>query len=209
MREIDLIAIHNQFFTDHGFSWNTNSLHFEKSFSYGKQVIFIHYTKYPESNYLEYNLGIRIDQVEHLIHEFLPSLRDYSSRSITMIQTLNKIGKELPKRFTIENDWELSEAIMKVDSFFVSTGFKWLDTMINPVNLERAFEDQKNNSFKTQNFVYNAFRATALCKLFNPKYYPEIRSSFLNQVKQMDMTPFTLASFLRFLDHLDQLKQLH
>ncbi|MFT6895553.1 MAG: hypothetical protein ACJAWX_003176, partial [Algoriphagus sp.] len=139
MREINLISINNQFFTDNGFSLNKEFLHFEKYYPHGKQAIFIHYTKYPESNFLEYNLGIRIDQVEQLIHRFLPSLNSYSDRSMTMVQTLNKIGKELPKRFTIENDWELSEAIMTVDSFFVNTGFEWLDKMMNPVNLEQAF----------------------------------------------------------------------
>jgi hypothetical protein len=207
MREINLISIHSQFFTDNGFSLNEEFLHFEKHCPHGKQVIFIHYTQYPESNFLEDNLGIRIDQVEHLIHRFLPSISNYSDRSITMIQTLNKIGKELPKRFTIENDWELSEAIMKVDSFFVSTGFEWLDKMMNPVTLERAFVDQKNNSFKTQNFVYNAFRATALCKLYNPDGYSEVRENFLNQIEQKEMTPYTIASYLQFLNHLDNLKQ--
>lgn len=207
MRDLNLISIHNQFFTDNGFSLNEDFLHFEKFFPHGKQVIFIHYSEYPGTNYLEYNLGIRIDQVEELIHKFLPTLSDYSERSITMIQTLNKIGKELPRRFAIENDWELSEAIMKVDSFFVSVGFEWLNQMMNPLNLERAFLDQKNNSFKTQNFVYNAFRATALCRLYNPKDYSTVRGSFLKQVEQKEMTPFTLGSYLQFLDHLDHLEQ--
>jgi hypothetical protein len=121
-----------------------------------------------------------------------------------MVQTLNKIGKELPKRFTIENDWELSEAIMKVDSFFVTKGFEWLDKMMNPVNLERAFLEQKNNSFKTQNFIYNAFRATALSRIFNPIDYPEVRENFLKQIQNSSMTPFTIASYLQFLDYLDQ-----
>jgi hypothetical protein len=77
--------------------------------------------------------------------------------------------------------------------------------MINPLNLERAFVEQRNNSFKTQNFVYNAFRATALSKIYNPKDYPEVRKSFLRQIQEKDMTPFTLASFLQFLDYLDNL----
>jgi len=204
MREVNLISIHNQFFTDNGFQLNKDYLYFEKPGPDGKQVIFIHYTEYPDSNFLEYNLGIRIDQVERMIHRFLPSLSDYSDRSITLIQTLNKIGKELPKRFTISNDLELSEAIMQVDSFFVSNGFKWLEEMMNPIHLERAFFEQKNKSFKTQNFVYNAFRATALSKLYNPIDYPEVRSSFLRQIHESDMTPFTIGSYLQFLDYLDQ-----
>lgn len=204
MREAKLISIHSELFTYNGFEINKDNLHFEKHCPHGKQVIFIHYTEYPESNFLEYNLGIRIDQVEKMIHRYLPSLGDYSDQSITMVQTLNKIGKELPKRFTIENNWELSEAIMRVDSFFVSKGFEWLDYMMNPVNLERAFLEQKNNSFKTQNFIYNAFRATALSKIFNPVDYPEVRDSFLKQIQNSSITPFTIASYLQFLDYLDR-----
>ncbi|WP_075351430.1 hypothetical protein [Algoriphagus marinus] len=205
MRKIDLVSIHDLFFKDFGFKFIESLMLFEKDFPHGKQVIFVHYTDYSDQSFLEYNLGVRIDKVEMIIHKFLPTLKDYAERSITMIQTLNKIGKKLPKRFTIENDWELSEAIMKTESFFVTDGFKWLDEMINPLNLERAFVEQRNNSFKTQNFVYNAFRATALCKIYNPKDYPEVRKSFLMQIREKDMTPFTLASFLQFLDYLDNL----
>lgn len=51
MREIDLISVHNQFFTDNGFSLNKEFSFFEKHYPHGKQTIFIHYTKYPESNF--------------------------------------------------------------------------------------------------------------------------------------------------------------
>ena len=205
MSKVDLISLHNQLFTDHGFQLNKKFHYYEKSFDLGSQVIFIHYTEYPESNILEYNLGVRIDQVEQMIHQFLPSLKDYSDRSITLIQTLNKIGKELPKRFSIANDWELSEAIMKVESFFVSTGFNWLNDMMDPIKLNRAFLEQKNNSFKTQNFIYNTFRATAISRIFNPSDHPVVRERFLNQIHESNKTPFSIASYLQFLDFLDQI----
>jgi hypothetical protein len=206
MRKVNLVAIHNQFFRDFGFKFNESLLLYEKDFPVGKQVVFIHYTEYPDSNFLEYNLGVRIDQVEMLIHKFLPTLNDYADRSITMIQTLNKIGKELPRRFVIENDWDLSEVIHRMEKFFVTCGFYWMDEMINPLKLERAFVEQKNNSFKTQNFVYNAFRATALSKIYNPIHYSEVRESFLRQIQETNMTPFTIASYLQFLDYLDHLE---
>jgi hypothetical protein len=205
MRKVDLLAIHNQFFRDFEFKLNESLLLYEKDFPVGKQVVFIHYTEYPDSNILEYNLGVRIDQVEMLIHKFIPTLDDYAARSITMIQTLDKIEKELPKRFVIKNDWELSEVIQRMEKFFVTSGFYWMDVMINPLKLERAFMEQKDNSFKTQNFVYNAFRATALSKIYNPVDYPEVRKSFLRQIKENNKTPFTIASYLQFLDHLDHL----
>jgi len=42
-----------------------------KNIVHGKQVIFIHYTQYPDPNFLEYNLGIRIDQWKQSDHRFL------------------------------------------------------------------------------------------------------------------------------------------
>jgi hypothetical protein len=205
MRKVDLLAIHNQFFSDFEFKLDESLLIYEKDFPVGKQVVFIHYTEYLDSNILEYNLGVRIDQVEMLIHKFISTLDDYATRSITMIQTLDKIDKELPKRFVIKNDWELSEVIQRMEKFFVTSGFYWMDAMINPLKLERAFMEQKDNSFKTQNFVYNAFRATALSKIYNPVDYPEVRKSFLRQIKENNKAPFTIASYLQFLDHLDHL----
>ncbi|WP_332911924.1 hypothetical protein [Algoriphagus boritolerans] len=91
---------------------------YHKNYPHGQQVIFVHFSEYPDVSYLEYNLGIRIHRVEEIIHRFLPTLSDYSDRSITLIQTPDKIGKMIPKRFVIENDYQLAEAIEASEKFF-------------------------------------------------------------------------------------------
>ncbi|MDF2157969.1 hypothetical protein [Algoriphagus sp. CAU 1675] len=204
MRKLDVIGLHFGFFKDFGFEFNDTHLMFFKNFPQGKQVIFVQLSETPEGSFLEYNLGVRINKVEKLIHQFLPSLGDYSERSMTLIQPAYKLDKTLPKHFSIENDSELSQALIVAEKFFISKGFPWLDQMIDPVVLEHAFYNRKDKSFKSQNFVYNAFRATALSKLYNPLDYPEIRQNFLEQIQSREETPFTIASFLQFLNYLDR-----
>jgi hypothetical protein len=206
MRKLEVIELHHQFFNDFEFEFHSSNLLYHKNFPQGQQMIFVHFTEYPEVSYLEYNLGIRIHAVEELIHRFLPTLSDYSDRSITLIQTPDKIGKTIPKRFVIENDGQLADAIMAAEKFFVMFGFHWLDEMIQPVNLENAFAERKDKSFKTQNFVYNSFRGVTLAKFYNPKDYPILRQIYLENIRQREMTPFTIASFLQLLDYLDHLK---
>jgi hypothetical protein len=206
MRKLEVIELHHQFFNDFEFKFHSSYLLYQKNFLHGQQVIFVHFTEYPDVSYLEYNLGIRIDAVEELIHRFLPILSDYSNRSITLVQTPDKIGKLIPKRFIIENDSQLADAIMTAEKFFVMHGFHWLDDMIQPENLERAFAERKDKAFKTQNFVYNSFRGVTLAKLFNPADYPILRQIYLENIKQREMTPFTIASFLQLLDYLDHLE---
>ncbi|SHO60085.1 hypothetical protein [Algoriphagus zhangzhouensis] len=205
MRKLEVVERHHAFFLDSGFIYDPAFSLYTKQFSHGKQAVFLHFTDSEDGNLLEYSLGVRIDQVENIIHKFLPSLSDYSERSLTLVQTPNKIGKELPRVFHVSTNWELSQAMMKAEKFFVSDGFPWLDQMIDPVLLERAFFHKRDYSFKTQNFIYNAFRATALAKLFNPKDYHIIRDGFLSQINRQHMTPFTIASYLQFLSFLDQL----
>lgn len=204
MRQIDLIHRQLDFFGDFGFSLDPKLLVFKKAIPKGAQLIFIHYTPYSDGAYLEYNLGIRIDEVEYMIHKFLPSMHGYSDNSVTLVQTLDKIGKELPKRFFIEHDGNLSQILMSIEKFFVSTGFAWLDQMSDPLNLENAFAGRKERKFKTQNFIYNAFRGTALSKLYKPEDYPVLRKTYLGLVKDNSMTPFNIASYLKFLNYLDE-----
>lgn len=206
MRNLEVIELHHQFFRDFEFEFHPSHLLFYKAFPQGQQVVFVHFTEYPDASYLEYRLGIRIHAVEEIIHRFLPTLSDYSERSITLIQTPDLIGKMIPNRFLIENDSQLAEAILAAEKFFVRQGFTWLDEMIQPENLERAFAEQKEKTFKTQNFVYSAFRGATLAKLYNPEDYVILRNIYLEQIKQREMTPFTIASFLRLLDFLDKIE---
>lgn len=206
MRNLEVIELHHQFFNDFEFEFHSSNLLFQKSFPQGQQMVFVHFTEYPEVSYLEYNLGIRIHAVEEIIHRFLPTLSDYAERSITLVQTPDKIGKIIPKRFVIENDSQLAEAIMAAEKFFVMYGFHWLDEMIQPENLERAFAERKDKAFKTQNFVYNSFRGVTLAKLYNPEDYPVLRQLYLENIEQREMTPFTIASFLQLLHYLDHLQ---
>jgi hypothetical protein len=206
MRKLEIIELHRDFFEDFEFEFHPTRLVYQKSFPQGQQVIFVQYSEYPDCSYLEYNLGIRINLVEEIIHRFLPTLSDYSERSITLVQTPDKIGKIIPKRFVIQTDSELADAIISTEKFFVTHGFAWLDQMIQPENLEKAFAERKANTFKTQNFVYNAFRGATLARLYNPVDYPILRNIYLDQVQKREMTPFTIASFLQLLDYLDKLE---
>jgi hypothetical protein len=206
MRKLDVIGFHNQFLSDFGFKFHPNHLLFFKDFDQGQQVVFIHYSEYPDVSYLEYNLGVRIHQVEEIIHKFLPSLSDYSRRSITLIQSPDKIGKELPRRFVLNSNSQLAQSIMAAEKFFVGHGFHWMDEMIIPENLEKAFADRKEKVFKTQNFVYYVFRGVTLARLYNPGDYLLLRDIYLKEIKKTGMTPFTIASFLQLLDYLDHLE---
>ncbi len=203
---MEVIELHHQFFKDFEFEFHSSNLLYHKVFPQGQQMIFVHFTEYPDVCYLEYNLGIRVHAVEEIIHRFLPTLSGYSDRSITLIQTPDKVGKMIPRRFVIENDSQLAEAIMAAEKFFVMYGFHWLDEMIQPENLERAFAERKDKAFKTQNFVYNSFRGATLAKLYNPADYPILRQIYLETIQQREMTPFTIASFLQLLDYLDHIE---
>lgn len=205
MRKEDVIDLHFGFFRDFGFSFHPQHLLFEKPFTDGKQVIFVHYTEYPEVSYLEYKLGIRNDLVETIIHKFLPTLSDYAQRSITLIQSPDAIQPGFPKKFVLDQNFDLNEAMELGEEFMVKHGLHWLDQLSDVKSLEAAFECRKSRPFPNQNFVYHAFRGITLARLYHKKGYEELRQVYLEQIKENELTPFTIASFLQLLDFLDHL----
>ena len=204
MLKTDAIELHTSFFRDFGFEYNFVEKFFFKEFSIGKQIIYLNFSEYSNINYLEYSLGIRINRVENLIQKFLPNLMSHSDRSVTLLLIPHKINKNLPVRYVIETDAQLHRAMESAERFFITQGFTWLDSMIDPLNLEKAFISQKDKPSKSQNFVYNMFRATALTRLYSPEDYKWIRQFYLEKIKDKDMTPFSIAAYLQFLGYLDK-----
>ncbi|MEB2775334.1 hypothetical protein SYJ56_08445 [Algoriphagus sp. D3-2-R+10] len=206
MKKMDVVCLHSEFFRDHGFVLNQSQLLFEKDFIHGKQVVFVHYVEGSITSYIEYHLGIRINEVEELIQKYLPTPNTYANQSITLAQTPYNLGSLSPNKIIVSSKNELSKVVNSIEDFFLKTGFNWLDKMINPVILEQEFLHQKENLFDAYNMVESAFRSTALSRLYNPQDYPILRQSFLEKIDSEVMTPFTIASFLQFLNFLDNLK---
>jgi hypothetical protein len=202
----DVISLHEDFLADFGFKLEKNSLHYVKETPKGKQMIFFHHTQHEEVSYLEYHLGIRLDEVENIVHRFLPSLGDYKERSITLVETLDRIDKEMPRRFLVENDIEIKEVIKTLENFLVKKGFKFLDTYSDGNNLEIFFNEDPSKPIVTQNFTYRSARGITLCTLFNPSEYQKTKKKYLDLLNEKQVTPFTLASFINLMDYLEHLK---
>ncbi len=205
MKKTDVVGLHSEFFEEHGFLLNQSQLLFDRTFPHGKQVVFVHFEEGLEESYLEYHLGIRINAVEELIQKYLPTPDNYAKRSITLVQTPDKLGNSYPMRIRVSDKKELSEVVHSFENFFLTTGFNWLDKMIDPIILEQEFLLHKENYFESFNLEESAFRSTALSKLYHPEDYPILRQSFLEKINSEEMTPFTIATFLKFLNHLDNL----
>lgn len=205
MGKMDVVVTQAEFFKTYGFLLNPSQMVFEKTFPHGKQVVFVHYVQENEVTFIEYYLGIRINEIEELIHKFLPTLSNNSEFSLTLIQSMDKLGSNFPKRIKVRNVSELNTTNRDVEKFFTDKGFEWLDQMINPVSLEQEFLNHKANPFEEFNLVESAFRSTALSKIYNPADYTQLRNFYLRKINAKEMTPFTIASFLQFLNYLDNL----
>lgn len=205
MRKLDVVGLHEEFFTDKGFVLQSSKMLFEKVFPHGKQVVFIHFSEVPEANHLEYYFGVRINEVEELIHSYLPTPQHYAENSLTLVQSLDKLGSDFPEKFLITNEEDLSTVISQVENYFMKTGFSWLDQMIQPSGLEKEILKSTTDPLESENLVYSAFRSTALSKLYNPDDYQFLRNGFLAQMNSEQMTPFTIAAYLQFIDYLDNL----
>lgn len=206
MRKMDVVVLHSEFFKRHGFVLNQSQLVFEKVFPHGKQVIFVHFAEEYEVCHLEYHLAIRINAVENLVQKYLPTPISYADQSITLVQTPDRLGSSYPKKITVSDKDELVDVVEDIEEFFLNIGFDWLDQMIDPFLLEEEFLLQSKKPKHDFSLVESAFRATALSKLYNDEDYPVLRQSFLEKIHSQEFTPFTIASFLQFLNHLDHLK---
>lgn len=201
----ELISLHEDFLLDFGFELDSSLLHYSKSFPEGKQILFFHHIQNPDANYLEIQLGIRFDQVENIINQFLPSLGDFKDRSVTHVIPVNQIDNQLPRRFFLQDDFEVNDILKKIEEFLVKDGFHWLDKYSVPENMEFLFNKNPDQELTTQNFTYRSARAITLSKLYNKAEYEPTKKAYLDKLEEMMVTPFTLASFLNLLNHLENL----
>tara|TARA_R110002012_G_scaffold228194_2_gene400475 strand:- start:84494 stop:85138 length:645 start_codon:yes stop_codon:yes gene_type:complete len=208
MKKMDVVDLHAEFFDTYGFVLNQSQLFFEREFLHGKQVIFVHYVELEGESYIEYHLGIRINAIEELIQKYLPAPDTYAKHSMTLVQSPSNLGSLSTDRVKVSGRNDLSEQIISVQDFFLTIGFNWLNQMIDPIILEQEFLNHKENPFEAYNLVESAFRSTALSKLYNPTDYPVLRQAFLEKINSEEMTPFSIASFLQFLNYLDNLKSV-
>ena len=199
----EMKTAHQDFLGDFGFTLDSKLLHYVKLFDEGKQVIFFHHVSNSDSNCIEVQLGIRIDEVEEIINQFLPSLGDFSERSTTLIMPLDQINAKMQRRYFIEEEEDIALVLKQIENHLVKDGFKWLDQYSNPNHLEAYFNNNPDQEFITQNFTYRSARAITLCKLYNPDSYQENKKAYLDKLEEMMVTPFTLASFLNLLDYLE------
>ncbi len=200
-----MVVLHEDFFEDFGFILDTEKMCFSKKLPQAKQLIFLNYTQQTQVNLLEYQVGIRIDDVEMIINQFLPSLGNYRERSITHLETLDNINSDFPRRFLVENKLEIAAVKEKIDEFFIKEGFHWLDQYSIPSVLERYFNRVPEQNINTQNFTYRSARGVTMSKLYNPEEYINVKNFYLAKLEVMQETPFTLASFLNLLDYLENI----
>ncbi|PRY90461.1 hypothetical protein [Mongoliibacter ruber] len=205
MKFRDVILLHEEFLADFGFKLDGKSLHYTKTFGEGRQMVFFHYTHYEDVSYLEYHLGIRYDNIENIVHRFLPSLGDYKERSITLVETMDRIDTEMPRRFLVENDLELGSVIENAENFLVKNGFRFLDKFSEGKSLESYFNSDTATPILTQNFTYRSARGITLAKFYNPDAFEDIKSKYLDMLNEKQVTPFNLACFINLIDYLEHI----
>lgn len=205
MEKQEILLLHRDFLKDFGYSLDKTILHYSKENVDGKQIVFFHLTQQNDVIYLEYNLGIRIEKVEYMVHKFLPSLGDYKEKSVTLVETIDAIEEALPRRFVIYDESETSSYINQIEDFLVKKGFLWLDNFMTGRALERYFNEDIESPIITQNLTYRASRGLVLSKMYNPEAYSPIKDRYLRKLDEYQVTPFTLACILNLIAYLDNL----
>lgn len=205
MKKADILGLHERFLLKFGFTLNKEHLVFEKTFTFHSQLIFINYSENENYRTLEYKMGIHINPVEDLVIKYLPYYGSFTERSMTIVQPLYRLGSKCQNKFVIPRGQNLNTTIRLVELFFAKEGFTWFEKMSDPRRIEKEFLSQKDNPLTSPNFLYTAYRSTALSRLFNPEHYLPLRNLYLSQIHKKGMTPFAIGTFLQFLNHLDNL----
>lgn len=200
-----MVSLHQDFIKKSGFELDSLMYHYSKVFDGGKQVLFFHQIQYPNTRYIEVQLGVRFNLVENIINQFLPSLGDFKERSVTHVIPIYQLDSRLPRRFILQEEFEVNDLLTQIEEFLLKDGFHWLDKYSVPENMEMLFNNNPNQVLSNQNFTYRAARAVTLAKLYNKELFDLTKKAYLEKSAEMMVTPFTLASFLNLLNHLENL----
>ncbi|WP_296618952.1 hypothetical protein [Marivirga sp.] len=102
---------------------------FQYPFQNGSKLIVINSTPYEDGLMLEIQLAVRIDKLEELIFNFYKQETD--KLSLSYYKNIAQIYSDMPKRYLIQNEIQLSRTIAEIENALVKKGFNWLDELAN------------------------------------------------------------------------------
>jgi hypothetical protein len=184
----------------YGFKIRRKDQALERSRPFGLEQLFFGINHYHPEYVVSFYLGIRVDAVESVFHEFSGTLPAFQSASFTSVTPLSFLPKaELEQRITVSTEAQLADLVKRVVELYTREGEGFFGKYANAAALERALWTEPG--FSTIITPFNFMHLLILAKANASSEYGRIRAQALRECAPLN--EFDRVKLERLVEYLD------
>lgn len=173
------------FFEDHGFKYIPRLNQYRKTLDTKFQNVIPSISIYDDTCIIEVNIGVRINQVEELVHQFTTHTEAFKSDTNTLMISLGRLRFGKPSKYQASNSNQLVEVVEDIHNYMETEGFDFLNQVSSIQALDEILNDKPaEDSPYMYNYYYRCLRGITIAKLNNNINMDQIAETYYEQLEK-------------------------
>jgi hypothetical protein len=193
----------SDFFTERGYAFMPEKKQFRRTTPTGFENILFAVSDYDDETWIEINFGVRHEQIEHIVQQFLGNLADFREDANTLVVSVGKYNDTKYFRYKVQNEDDLMITCEEIKRFFLTRGFDFMQQYASLRAIYLLFNDEPRKPCK---YLYNqnhrCFKGLVAARLCNSERFLKLGDVYRNALMRMGATPDEMFSFERMLSFL-------
>lgn len=191
------------FFSEKGYECLPEYKQFRKHFAGGFQCVILSMSAYERELWIEVNLGIRIDAIEQLVHQFVPSLSLSEAQNNTAVISVGKLIQQPYFRYKADSQLSLAKRCREIALLMGRQGFDFLETYNSMEALHYAFNEKPEEATPlAHNLQHRCFRGLLLAKMIAPAQMPDLEIAYQHYLYKQKAPAALQEAFQRLINFL-------
>ena len=167
----------------HGFRLVKSSEAFIRKTANGDQRLYVSVEDLSPDFLFTVVVGIRIDSVEEICHQFAGVPKQYQGTSVSSITQLGYFLDGKPCEYNISTPEQISSALKSVSALLVERVVPFLDRCTDAVSLNREVNSAASRGFNIAQLPYGAMTAVTLAWFAKSPMLSNVIAKFKEEMK--------------------------
>lgn len=191
------------FFSEYEFDLLSDKKQFRRPLENGFQNVILSHSSYDNEHWLEVNLGVRLNTIEHWAQQFLDNRKSYQPDANTAVISVGKLTDNKYFRYKVVEPEDLALAQEALCQFMAVQGFDFLNSISSIEAIDFLFnEDPEQPSKYVYNQVHRCFKGLIAAKLnMNPNFM-YLMETYYKYLEKIAAKPDLICKFDRMASYL-------
>lgn len=191
------------FFAEHDFVLLPEKKQFRRASTGGFQNIVLSSVFYIDDTILDVNFGGRNDQVEQIAQQFLNNQPDIRLDANTFLLSIGRFSGSHYSRYKIHSGEALTDVCEKIELFFNSHGFNFLESASVLSALDQLLNEYPNQPCQ---YVYNqthrCYKGLIAARLNHNPHFDGLVDTYRHLLLRLTQNPYEQLHFERLIAYL-------